>query len=264
MGVKVPPGRSALNRGMLRLDQRYVRRFNKRIVRKLLRKRCGIVVDSTGIRLRLRSAWYDIRIGRRNRRRDNVKLHLAVELRRHAVVEYRITKWGRNDPRYLGFLLRDLKEVLRVMADAGYLSRKNCDIVVEKNGKPFFCLKRNTMVKPGGSSVWKRMVQLAMMCKEIYDAIYHTRSVIEAVNSAIKRGYGNNVCTIRIKARNTMIAPRLLAYNIKQLFYDRAARSLGVPFWIKCDRWTTVSGHSNVVDTLSHGRATGFYHSWML
>jgi hypothetical protein len=39
-----------------------------------------------------------------------------------------------------------------------------------------------------------------------------------------------------VKARNTIIALRILAYNIKQLLYDRTARSLGVPFWIKCDR----------------------------
>ena len=62
--VKHLPSRSTLNRGMLRLNQKYVRKFNKLLVRKFLRKSTTIIVDSTGIRLRTSSSWYDIRIGR--------------------------------------------------------------------------------------------------------------------------------------------------------------------------------------------------------
>jgi len=41
---------------------------------------------------------------------------------------------------------------------------------------------------------------------------------------------------VKRKARNITLALRVLAYNIKQLLYDRTARRLGVPFWIKCDQ----------------------------
>jgi hypothetical protein len=150
------------------------------------------------------------------------------------------------------------------MADAGYLSRKNCDIVVEKNGKPFFSMKRNTMVKAGGSRAWKRMVQLATMRKEIYDAVYHTRSVIEAVNSAIKIGVREQCAHHQDKGKehHDCAAHPRVQHQATALRQD--CKEPWVSILDKVRPVTTVSGHSNVVDTLLHGRATGFYHSWML
>jgi hypothetical protein len=234
LGVEELPSRSTLHRGMQRLSQKYVRRFNKLLVKRFLKKRMTIIVDSTGIRLMTSSSWYDIRIGRRNLRKDNVKLHLAVYAERNMIVEYKITGVRRNDSPQLKFLLRNLKEVLRVIGDSGYLSRKNCDLVVEKNGKPFFKLKSNTTGKSRGSRAWKKMTRFAERFKEIFDKIYHIRSQIESVNAAIKKRYGSCVRAIKRKARNIQIALRVLAFNIKQILYDRTARNLGVPYWIKC------------------------------
>ncbi|MGI0133690.1 MAG: transposase [Candidatus Micrarchaeaceae archaeon] len=230
--VKNLPSRSVLNRGMLRLNQKYVRKFNKLLVRKFLRKGTTIIVDSTGIRLRTSSSWYDIRIGRKNRRRDNAKFHIAIEVSRNMIVEYKITSWKRNDSPYLKFLLRNVEEVLRVLADAGYPSRQNCNIVVQKNGKPFFRLKKDATAKAKGSVGWRWMVNFARRRKELYDQIYGIRSVIEGIMSAIKRRYGNSVRAIKRKTRNISIALRVIAFNIKQRLYDKTARRLGLPFWV--------------------------------
>jgi hypothetical protein len=230
--VKNLPSRSVLNRGMLRLNQKYVRKFNRLLVGKFLRKGATIIIDSTGIRLKTSSSWYDIRIGRKNRRRDNAKFHIAVEISRNMIVEYKITSWKRNDSPQLKFLLRNVKEVLRVLADAGYPSRKNCDIVVRKNGKPFFRLRKNMTSKAKSSSAWKQMVNFAKRRKELYDQICGLRSVIESIMSAIKKRYGNSVRAIKRKTRNISIALRVLAFNIKQLLYDETARRLGLPFWV--------------------------------
>jgi len=236
LGVEKLPSRSTLQVGMQKLEQKYVRRFNKCLVRRFLRKKMTIIVDSTGIRLMTSSSWYDIRIGRKNLRKDNVKLHLALYAQRNMIVEYKITGVRRGDSPQLKFLLRNIKEVLRVIGDSGYLSRKNCDLVVEKNGKPFFKLKSNTTGKSKGSRAWKKMTRFAEQFKEIFDRIYHIRSQIESVNAALKRRYGNFIRAVKTKTRNISLALRILAFNIKQLLYDRTARNLGVPFWIKCDQ----------------------------
>lgn len=233
--VKKLPSRSALNRGMLRLNQKYIRKFNKLLVREFLRKATTVILDSTGIRLRTSSSWYDIRIGRRNRRRDNAKFHLAIEISRNMIVGYKITSWKRNDSPQLKFLLKNIDEVLRVLADAGYPSRENCNIVAKKNGKPFFRLKEGTTAKSKGSAEWKRMVNFAQKRTELYNQICGLRSVIESIMSAIKRRYGNSVRAIKRKSRNISIALRVLAFNIKQGLYDKTARRLGLPFWVKCD-----------------------------
>ncbi len=236
--LKAPnlPSRSALHRGMQRLDQKYIRKFNKLLVRKFVNKGMTVAVDSTGIRLMVSSSWYDIRIGRVNKRRDNAKLHISVALRRNIIVGYKITSWKRNDSPQLGFLLRDIDELLQVLGDAGYLGRDNCNVVASKNGRPFFALKDGVKSRAKGSQAWKEMVVFARKKKELYDAIYHARSVIESIFSAVKRRYGSCVRAVNRKTRNMAIALRVIAFNIKQRLYDATARRLGLPFWVKCDR----------------------------
>jgi hypothetical protein len=234
LGVKKLPSRSTLHLAMQKLSQKYIRKFNKALVRRFLKKRLTVIVDSTGIRLVTSSTWYDIRIGRRNMKKDNVKLHLAIAARRNAILEYRITGVKRNDSPQLGFLLKNLKEVLRVIGDAGYLSRKNCNLTVMRNGKPFFALKKSTTNKSKTSRAWKKMVDFARQHKELFDKIYHMRSQIESVNAALKRRYGHFVRAVKRKTRNVQLALRIIAFNIKQLLYDALARRLGVPYWIRC------------------------------
>jgi len=234
LGARKLPSRSTLHLSMQVLSQKYIRKFNKALVRRYLKKRLTVIVDSTGIRLVTSSAWYDIRIGRKNIKRDNVKLHLALSASRNLLVEYKITGVKRNDSPQLGFLLRNLKEVLRVIGDAGYLSRKNCDITVTKNGTPFFMLKKNTTNKSKTSRAWKRMVDFARQHRRLFEKIYNVRSQIEGVNAALKKRYGHFVRAVKRKARNVQLALRIIAFNIKQLLYDATARRLGVPFWIRC------------------------------
>lgn len=234
LGVCKLPSRSALHRGMLKLSQKYVRRFNNIVVGRFLRRGMTVVVDSTGFRLKTSSAWYDVRIKRKNQRKDNNKLHIAIETRRNAIVEFKITPHQRHDSPQLKFLLRNIEILRRVIGDSAYLSRSNCDVVVEKNGKPFFRLKEGITPKKRGSAAWRRMVELATLCRSFFDRIYHLRSQIEGVNSSLKKRYGSCLTAINAKARNTQLALKVLAYNIKQLLYDKTARLLGVPFWIKC------------------------------
>lgn len=234
LGVTRLPSRSILHIGMQKLSQKYVRRFNRLLVKRFLKGRLTVIADSTGIRLMTSSSWYDIRIGRKNRRRDNTKLHLAILPNRNVIIEYKITGPHRNDSPQLKFLLREIRQLFRVIGDSGYISRKNCDLVVKKNGLPFFKLKSNTTGKSKGSLAWKKMVQFAKKFKDVFDKIYHARSQIEGVNSALKKRYGNCVRAVKRKTRNITLALRVLAYNIKQLLYDRTARRLGVPFWIAC------------------------------
>lgn len=233
LNVEKLPSRSALHRGMQKLSQKYIRKFNNYIVRRFLKKGFTIVVDSTGFRLKTSSAWYDIRINRKNQKRDNSKLHIAIEVRRNAIISFKITSHKRNDSPQLEFLLRNLKFFRRVIGDSGYLSRHNCDIVVEKNGKPFFKLKSNTTGKARGSTAWKKMIGFATECKDAFDKIYHLRSQIEGVNSSLKRRYGNCLRAIKRRTRNIVLALKVVAYNIKQLLYDKVAKQLRVPFWVR-------------------------------
>ena len=155
LGVEKLPGHSVIHRGKQMLPMKYIGRLNKKVTARLRRKRTTVIVDSTGFRVKTSSTWYDIRVKRKNRRRDHDKLHLVIEVSRGAILDFRITGPYKHDSPRLKALLSDIDKVLRVLGDSGYLSRKNCNIVVEKGGKPFFALKENTTPKAKRSRAWR-------------------------------------------------------------------------------------------------------------
>ena len=234
LGVEKLPGHSVIHRGKQKLSMKYIRTVNKKVTARLRRKGMVLVVDSTGFRVKTGSTWYDIRIKRENKRRDHDKLHLVIEIRRGSILDFRITSPYKHDSPRLRALLSDIDEVLRVIGDSGYLSRKNCDIVVEKGGKPFFALKENTISRAKGSRPWKEVVYFAREKGELWKAIYHMRSYVEAVIGALKKRFGSGLRAIKIRMRRKQLALRVLAYNIKQALYDEVAKTLGVPYWIPC------------------------------
>lgn len=233
-GVDRLPTHSVVHRGAQRLPMKYVRRLNKRITRRFRRKSIVVIVDSTGFRLTTSSAWYDIRIGRKNKRKDNDKLHVAIDARRGAVLDFKITGVRRHDSPQLKALLRNLRWLKRVVGDSAYLSRKNCDLVVSKNGRPVFALRKNVTSRARGSAAWKKFVQFAAENKELFEKLYHVRSFVESVFASIKRRYGSTLTAVKTKTRRTQLALRVFAYNVKQALYDRMSVTLGVPYWIKC------------------------------
>jgi len=234
LGAEKLPGHSVIQRGKQKLPMKYIRRLNKKATAYLRRKRTTVIVDATGFRVKTSSTWYDIRVKRKNRRRDHDKLHLVIEVSRGAILDFRITGPYKHDSPRLKALLSDLNDVLRVLGDSGYLSRKNCDIVVKKGGKPFFALKENTTPKAKRSRAWKEMVYFAREKEELWKVIYHLRSYVEAVIGALKKRFGSCLSAIKVRMRRKQLALRVLAYNIKQSLYDEVAKTLGVPYWIPC------------------------------
>jgi hypothetical protein len=65
------PGHSVIHRGMTKLSIKYIRQVMNRVTRFLRRHGMNIAVDSTGFSTTNSSIWYDIRIRRKNTRKDS-------------------------------------------------------------------------------------------------------------------------------------------------------------------------------------------------
>ena len=232
LGISRLPGHSVLHRGAKRLPQEYVQLLNEELTRKFRMKRLVVIVDSSGFRLRTSSAWYDIRIGRQNLRRDNEKLHIACDPLSGLILSYSITQWKAHDSPKFRSLLRNIRKILFALGDAGYLSRLNCRITVKKGGKPFFCLKKNTTAKADGCLAWKRMVEFFERDKELYEAIYHMRSFVEAVFSSLKRRFGACLHSVKKRMQKKELALKVIAYNIRRALFSELAEQLGEPLWV--------------------------------
>lgn len=231
LGVKDLPGHSVLHRGKKKLSQRYIRKLDYELTREF-RANVRVITDSTGFRLINSSSWYDIRIKRENKRKDNDKLHISCSPDTGIIFDYRITNWKRHDSPMMKGLLSTLRRIISAFGDSSYLSRNNCKLVAKKGGTPFFHPKSNTTKKPKGVKAWKDMIKSFREDAEAWLNNYHVRSYVEAVFSSIKKCFGSSVRSVKKSMQKKEIALKVVCYNIKQVLYNETARKMKVSLWV--------------------------------
>lgn len=232
LGVDRLPGHSVIHRGMKKLTMKYLRQLNKRLTIEFRRKGIEVAVDSTGFRSRNSSLWYDIRIKRKNKKKDWLKLHIVGCVNDGIIHNFTITKGMAGDSPRLKGLLRIFTRLAKLVADSGYLSRKNCDIVEGKGGRVYIKLKSNTTAKAKRSKAWRMMVTLYRKDSKAWLNEYHVRSIVESIFSSIKKRFGGTLRSIKKSTQRKELALKVISYNIKQILYVKMARRLGVGLYI--------------------------------
>ena len=89
------------------------------------------------IRIFGRSIWYSIKIKKRISRRECDKVHLAVSQDQMFICNWHITNGKKNDCPFFARLLSIFTTLGLVIADPGYLSRKNVQYAADKGGSAF-------------------------------------------------------------------------------------------------------------------------------
>jgi len=227
---------SVIHRGMEKLSKRHIKLVCRRLTIEFRRKGIEAVIDATGLKLRTSSAWYDIRIGRKTKKKDFLKLHIIGCFRTGLIHSFTVTGGRSHDSPQLKVLLSVIQKVLKMAGDSAYLSRPNCTLVKEKGGKPFFMVKCNVTARPKSHPAWKAMVRFYWEDKKQWLREYHIRSYAEAIFAAIKKRFGNFLRSIRRDMQEKELSLKVVCYNIVRVLYLRAAKELGVPLWVKVRR----------------------------
>lgn len=232
------PRHSVIYRGMQKLSQTYIKKLSKRITIRFRRKGMIILVDSTGFSLSTSSKYFDIRIGRKNSKKNNAKLNILVCAKTGIVPEFSITNWegkGTGDGTQFRKLLRFIDEIELAIGDGAYLSRENCKAVSKKKGIAIFHITekqgKRLRTNSRGSDEWKRMVTFFKENPDAYDALYHIRSFIESVNSSIKKRWGSFLKSRKKRMQKKELAMKVLCYNVKQVLYNKKADELEIDLW---------------------------------
>ena len=212
--LKILPSKSTIQRAMKLLKISLIMQFNKELISCIIKRRLNIIIDSTGIRCIGRSVWYCIRINKEIEKRDCDKIHLAVDSDLMLILNFRITEWKKHDCPFFKILLKPFKLLGIVFADKGYLSRDNFKLSMDKKGCAFIPFQKRNTKKSKGSPAWKFALNLYKKCNWIYMNIYHQRSKIEAVNSAVKKRYGDSFKCKKKIMRRKEVALRFVAYNV--------------------------------------------------
>lgn len=152
-----------------------------------------------------------------------LKCHLMISTKAHLITGARITSntgEGTGDTSQFEPVFRDTAEafpVAAVVGDGAYANRKNVTLVRDAGASPFFPPRADTITKQHTASGWADMVAFFIMRRAEFDAIYHTRSNVESVNSAIKRRFGETLRSRSVTSRTNELLCKLIAYNLTVL-----------------------------------------------
>lgn len=131
-----------------------------------------------------------------------------------------VTSGEVHDSTQLGALLESLPidDLEAVTADAGYLSRHNCDLIEAVGAKPYIRLKKNVkIIRAYGSKAWVDMIVEWRKNPSAWNRRYHLRSCAESAFSAIKRRFGHKLASIRRDLQRKELMTKVLAYNLNIL-----------------------------------------------
>jgi hypothetical protein len=235
-GLQILPGKSTLQRGMKNFNMNLLRKFNHILIQDWINRKLNILIDASGIRIIGRSIWYSLRIKKPISRRECDKVHLATCKDTMLILNWFITEGKKHDSPFFVRLLNPFKFLGIVLADTGYLSRKNYQHVVDKNGSAFIPFKKNSTAKPKSNPAWKKSFWLWKFLPSIFKGIYNQRSKVECVFSVLKKRWGDQLYSRQAYLRRREMAIRFIAYNVRLIIMLNYAKKHNLSLWVRAKK----------------------------
>ena len=233
LDLQILPGKSTIQRRLAQTKMDMLRTINSVLLEDWMKRKLNILLDASGIRNIGRSVWFSLRVKRPISRRECDKVHIAICSDVHVILNWFITEGKRHDSPFFCRLLNPFRFLGFVLADAGYLARKNFQFVADRKGAAFIPFKSNSTPKPKSHPAWKAAFWLWTKLRSLYVSIYHQRSKVESVFAALKKRYGDRLDSKGARMRRREMAMRFLAYNIRIVICYRYANENGLPLWVR-------------------------------
>jgi len=225
------PCKSTVNNYSLQFKLGFLANFNRKLIDAWVKKPVDFLLDSSGIRLVGRSIWFCIRTKKKILKKDCDKIHIAISLQNLLIANFRISNSKANDSPFLRKLLKPFKVLGLVIADKGYSNKTNVNFVAKRKGAFFSPFKKNA--NAAGLSLWAYLCKLWKVFPMLCKGIYSQRSKIEAVFSALKNRYGDQLYAMKWFTRRREMAMRFIAYNVRIIVGIQIAREKGIPLWVR-------------------------------
>lgn len=235
-GFEILPGKSTIQRQMTKLKMCVLRSLNHFLLAKWKKRKLNLSIDASGIRILGRSIWYSLRIKRDISRRECDKIHLATCNDTMLIMNWYMTKGNKGDCPFFSRLLAPFRYLGVVLADKGYLSRKNFQYVEDKGGSAFIPFKENSTSRPRSKPAWKRAFSIWNTMKSLYQGVYNQRSRVECVFSVLKKRWGDQLYSKDSYHRRREMAIRFICYNIKLAICLEYALENNLPLWVRVNK----------------------------
>lgn len=174
-------------------------------------------IDSSGIALTKFARWFSHKYGKEIDKKVFYKVHLMNGNKTHIVTAVEITSQHVGDVNMLERLTNETHqnfEMKEVVGDKAYSSRSNLAYLDGLGITPFIPFRANSIKRPKGSMIWRRMYDYFAMNQEDFLEHYHKRSNIETVFYMIKSKFGDYVRSKTETAVINEILLKILCHNI--------------------------------------------------
>ena len=229
--------RATLNKYLAKPEiTEHLQKLYKTIATPLALIETQIAVDATGISVAYgRRRWVEIR-REMKLHKDYKKLHIISGAKSNIIFAAEITKGTAHDSPLLKPLLEHTRSYVKakeLSADAGYLSRKNADLVSGAGMQPFIMPKKNVRsLNLGSQGAWGKMIWLWKKHRDIFGMHYHQRSNVESTFGMLKRKFGyhtrakseigqtNEILTKIVCLNATILSEAMLEFSIEPKFME--------------------------------------------
>lgn len=176
-----------------------------------------MIVDASGLTVSKKGDYIEEKWIRK--KKEFVKLHIAVDAKSKKVVSFRITKGNVHDARKFGPLVREAAEkcdIDKVHADKAHDNRKNFNLLDDLNVEPAIGIRKNASIRARGCQLRRDEVLLIKKLgyqgwKQLKDA--GKRWIAEIIFSSIKRVLGEDLLSKKFSAQKVEAGLKVMLYN---------------------------------------------------
>jgi transposase len=188
--------------------------------------------DSSGFTTSRFVRWFDHKYGAVRQQHEWVKVHLMCGVKTHIVTAVEIRDKDASDTKLLPPLVEATAknfEISDVLADKGYGSVKNYNVIQRHGGTPYIAFKSiHTGRAPG---LWQRMYHLWQFHRAEFLQHYHKRSNVESVFSMIKAKFRDHVRSKTDVAMVNEVLCKIICHNICCLIQESHELGIDTVFW---------------------------------
>lgn len=177
-----------------------------------------VAIDATGVTESIKKNYESTKSKDKSEAEGFLKLSIAVGTTCHGIGAYALSR-GRADSPFFAPLLEQTRARWRnvdaASADAGYLSRPNCQTAADMGITPYIFPKTGITLNQKGFPAWKTMLLGLTSDTQTWLFGYHLRSNVETVNSCLARRFGTLSCRKDLCKDNEELT-RLILHNLRQ------------------------------------------------
>ena len=176
-----------------------------------------LIVDASGLTITKKGDYIEQKWIRK--KKEFIKLHIAVDAKSKKVVSFRVTKGNIHDSKKFNPMIKEVSEqydIDKVYADKAHDNRRSFNLLDNLNIEPAIQIRKNASIKTKGCPLRRDEVSLIKKlgyerCKQLKNM--GRRWIAEIVFSSLKRILGEDLLSRKFKAQKIEAGLKVMLYN---------------------------------------------------